>query len=82
MLDAPGMPTAGGTNPMVDFQLVDYERRHDPRKGNITFQVFSYGQPTLAERISGQVSGGADRRAAKDNLTGTADIAYDCLLEH
>ncbi len=83
VMDAPGMQTTGGTNPLVDFQLVDYERRHDPREGDITFQGFSYGHMTfLPKDFLDKYPGGADRWAAKDNPTGMADVTYDCLLEH
>ncbi len=83
VLDVPGMPTAGGTNPLVNFQLVNYKRRNDPHEGNITFQGFSYNLPTfLPKEFLDKYLGGTDRHVAKDNLTGTADIAYDILLEH
>ncbi len=49
VLDTPGMPIVGNMNPLVDFQLLDYERRHDPRKGDVT----SKGSPTAC-RLSCQ----------------------------
>ncbi len=63
VLDAPGMPTAEDTNLLVDFQLIDYNRRHDPCKGDVTFQGFSYGLLTflLKDFLDQQYKGGADR---------------------
>ncbi len=63
VLDALGMPIAGDTNPLVDFQLLDYERRHDPREGDVTFQGFSYSLPTFLPKdfLDQQYKGGADR---------------------
>ncbi len=61
-MDVQGMPTTGGTNPLVNFQLVNYERRHDPCEGDVTFQGFSYGLPTfLPKDFLDQYKGGADR---------------------
>ncbi len=79
----PGMLVVGSTNPMVNFQLLNYERTHDLRPRDATYQRFSYGLPTFLPRefLDQQYQGGADRRAVKGNLTGTADAAYDCLLE-
>ncbi len=73
-----------GTNPLVDFQLVDYERRNDPRTGDITFQGFSYGLllTFLPKDFLEKYTAGADRCTAKDNPTGMADIMYDALLAH
>ncbi len=47
VMDRPGMPIVGNMNLMVNFQLLDYERRHDPCEGDVTFQGFSYGLPTF-----------------------------------
>ncbi len=82
VLDMQGMPTMG-TNPMVNFQLVDYKRRNDPWGEDITFQGFSYSLPTfLPKDFLEKCSAGADQRATKDNLTGMADVAHDALLAH
>ncbi|MCP4543152.1 MAG: hypothetical protein GY832_39060, partial [Chloroflexi bacterium] len=71
-------------NPMVDFQLLDYERRHEPRRQDPTYKGFSYGEPKFLPKdfIEQHYRGGADRRAARMNPTGTADAAFDCLLPH
>ncbi len=63
VLDAPGMLIAGNTNLLVDFQLLDYEKRHDPCEGDVTFQGFSYSLPTFLpkEFLDQQYQGGADR---------------------
>ncbi len=47
VLDQMGMPIEGRVNPMVDFQLLDYERRQDPLPRDATYQGFSYGKPTF-----------------------------------
>ncbi len=72
-----------GRNPLVDFQLVDYEWRNDPKSTDPTFQRFSYGIPTfLPEEYLEVYPQGADQCAARANLTGTDDVVYDALLEH
>ncbi len=47
VFDQMGMPIAGCMSLMVDFQLLDYERRHDLRPRDATYQGFSYGLPTF-----------------------------------
>ncbi len=52
-------------------------------KATSCFKGFSYGQPAfLPKEFLEKYQVGADRHAAKENPTGMADIAYDCLLEH
>ncbi len=82
VVDQPGQ--ARPRNPMVDFQLLDYERRHEPRQKDPTYKGFSYGPPKFLPQsfLEQHYLGGADRRAAKMNPTGTKDAAYDCLLPH
>ncbi|MCP4547320.1 MAG: hypothetical protein GY835_12755, partial [bacterium] len=71
-------------NPMVDFQLLDFERRHQPRQKDLTYKGFSYGPPRFLPQsfLQQHYTGGADRRAAKMNPMGTKDAAFDCLLPH
>ncbi len=47
VLDTPGMPALQG-NLLVDFQLIDYERRNNPRPKDPTYKGFSYGKATFA----------------------------------
>ncbi len=84
VFDQLGMPIVGCMNPMVNFQLLDYERRHDPRPRDATYQGFSYSLPTFLpkEFLEQHFQGGANQRAARMNPTGMADATYDCLLEH
>ncbi len=51
-MDSPGMPIAVDTNLLVDFQLLDYERRHDLCEGDVTFKGFSYGLPSFCQKTS------------------------------
>ncbi len=83
VLDQMGMPS-GRANPMVDFQLLDFERRQNPCPRDATFQGFSYCQLTFLSKefLERHFQDGANQRAAKVNLTGMADATYDCLLEH
>ncbi len=84
VLDQMGMPIEGRRNPLVNFQLLDYEWRQDPRPQDPTYKGFSYGQETFLpkEFLEQHFHGGADRRAAKMNPASTLDAAYDCLLLH
>ncbi len=84
VFDQMGMPIEGHKDLMVSFQLLDYERRHNPCPRDATYQGFSYGHPTFLpkEFLDQHFHAGADRRAAKMNPTGMADVTYDCLLEH
>ncbi len=62
VFDQPGMPVAGSTNLMVNFQLLDYERRYDLRPRDATYQGFSYSLPTFLpkEFLEQRFQGGAD----------------------
>ncbi|MCP4546792.1 MAG: hypothetical protein GY835_10055, partial [bacterium] len=56
-------------NPMVDFQLLDFERRHQPRQKDPTYKGFSYGPSRFLPQsfLQQHYTGGADLRAAKMN---------------
>ncbi len=42
--------SAMGRNLLVDFQLVDYERRNDPQPTDASFKGFTYGRPMFLPR--------------------------------
>ncbi len=62
VLDQLGMPPAGRMNLMVDSQLLDYERRHDPRPRDATYQGFSYSLLTFLPKdfLQQHLHAGAD----------------------
>ncbi len=84
VLDQLGMPVEGRRNPMVDFQLLDFERRENLHPKDPTYKGFSYGHLTFLPQdfLEQHFQVGADRRVAKMNPMGSADAAYNCLLPH
>ncbi len=83
VLDTLGVVPKLERNPLVDFQLIDYERRNNLRPRDPTYKGFSYGEPTFVqEEYLELYTKGADRRAARDNLIRSADAPYEMLLDH
>ncbi len=73
VLDTLGMP-ALERNLLVNFQLIDYERRNNPMPKDPTYKGFSHGEATFApEEYLELYAKGADRHVAKENPTRSAD---------
>ncbi len=69
-----------GRDPMAHFQLTDYQRHHDPEKGDTTYKGWSYGKPhfSLQEWVV-MFQNPADQKAVRDNPIGTLTQLTKCL---